>query len=68
MRGARTNQKSSTGFVYLSISDDNKCNGQDITLGIPVDTCFVESNFAYKLQLVSGIYNFFSTLKDFYKD
>jgi hypothetical protein len=61
-----------SGFVYMGVYDERHCSDPDITMGFPVNTCFVESSFSFKFQLVEGISNccsilYFSALPVFCK-
>jgi hypothetical protein len=51
-----------SGFVYMGVYDERHCSDPDITMGFPVNTCFVESSFSFKFQLVEGISNCCSIL------
>jgi hypothetical protein len=53
-----------TGFFYLSNSYSSDCSNPFLTYGIPVDHCIIDVGYAYKFQLVEGIYLFAPTLLD----
>ena len=45
---------SATGFIYMASSYNSDCSDVFGTYGIPVNECFVDVSYAFKIQLVEG--------------
>ena len=48
---------SPTGFFFLINSNNKDCTDPFASYGVPVNTCFVDNSYAYKFQLVAGIFH-----------
>ena len=46
-----------TGYFYLTESFRHDCSQPVLSYGVPINTCFVQSNYGYKIRIVDG--NFF---------
>jgi len=47
-----------TGYFYLTESFRHDCSQPVVSYGVSINTCFVQSNYGYKIRIVDG--NFFA--------
>lgn len=46
--------RSLSGYFYLTESFKSDCSNPVVTFGVPINTCFVQSNYGYKIRIIDG--------------